>query len=397
MNNRFRLLTIYAVTIMTAVGTSAMPPALRAVENHFGITTDVASGLMAVFTLPGIFLTALLGIMSDSVGRRRILVPSLAVFAIGGACAFYAETFGHLLVIRLIQGVGAASLGALNVTLIGDYFSGTERTKFMGYNNSVLSVGTAAFPIISGALAGISWKLPFALPLLAAFVMILVMMFIKDSDSPRRSTSFAQYMQVAFTALRIRSVVVLLIVSVVTFALLFGPFLTFVQSYMKTIIAPNDANILPKIGAITSAMSVSTAIAASFLGTLTQRFSHKRMLYVSCILYAISLSLFWIMPNFVLLFIPSIVFGAAQAFNQPNVQSLIAAYAPEQQRGVFMSLNRTVSLLGQTLGPVFFGSVVYLQLIGNTEVFRFAAVFLCGAMCALVLAFIVRSQKQLAE
>lgn len=395
--NTNRLLAIYAVTLMTAVGTSAMPPALRAVEGYFGITADVSGGLLAIFTLPGIFLTTLLGIMSDSVGRRKILVPSLAIFAVGGVWAFFANSFGDLLLIRLVQGVGAASLGALNVTLIGDYYSGTERTKIMGYNNSVLSVGTAAFPVISGALAGISWKLPFALPVLAALVMVLVLMFIRDTDSPRRTTSFWLYMQGALWALRIKTIVVLLLVSVVTFALLFGPFLNYVQSYMKNILAPNDPNILPKIGAITSIMSVSTAIGASFLGKLTQRYSHKLLLVVSCVLYAVALSLFWIMPTFGLLFIPSIIFGVAQAFNQPNVQSLIAAYAPTEQRGVFMSLNRTVSLLGQTLGPVVFGKLVYYQLSGHDEIFRLGAVFMCGAMCALVLAFIVKMQKQLVQ
>ena len=63
--------------------------------------------------------------------------------------------------------MGGASLGALNLTIISDLYAGPVRTEAMGYNASVLSVGTASYPAIGGALALLGWNYPFALSLFA--------------------------------------------------------------------------------------------------------------------------------------------------------------------------------------------------------------------------------------
>ena len=96
-------------------------------------------------------------------GRRKVLVPSLFLFGIASVACALATDFGLLLVLQTLQGVGAAALGAINVTMIGDLYSGQRRTEALGYNSSVLSVGTASYPAIGGALALLGWRYPFAL------------------------------------------------------------------------------------------------------------------------------------------------------------------------------------------------------------------------------------------
>ena len=64
---------------------------------------------------------------------------------------------------RAEQGIGASAIGSINVTLIGDLFAGRQRTTAMGFNASVLSIGTAAYPAVVGALALVAWSAPFAL------------------------------------------------------------------------------------------------------------------------------------------------------------------------------------------------------------------------------------------
>jgi MFS transporter, ACDE family, multidrug resistance protein len=89
-------------------------------------------------------LTPIWGVLSDRFGRKRVLAPSPILFGlVGGACAL-ARDFGLLLMLRLLQGIGAVALGAINVTIIGDLFSGRRRTAAIGYNSSVLSTATAS-------------------------------------------------------------------------------------------------------------------------------------------------------------------------------------------------------------------------------------------------------------
>ena len=95
--------------------------------------------------MPGVFLTPVAGVLSYKFGRKTVLIPSLLLFGVaGGACALVSE-FELLFGLRLLQGVGAAALGATTkVTLIGDLFVGREWTAALGYNSCVLSTGTRA-------------------------------------------------------------------------------------------------------------------------------------------------------------------------------------------------------------------------------------------------------------
>jgi ACDE family multidrug resistance protein len=118
-----------------------------------GVSSGQVGLLITIFTLPGIVMTPVLGVLSDRYGRKKILVPALLLFGLaGGACAF-ASSFDILLALRFFQGMGAAALGTLNVTVIGDIYEDRERASALGYNSSVLSVETASYPAIGGLLA----------------------------------------------------------------------------------------------------------------------------------------------------------------------------------------------------------------------------------------------------
>jgi len=78
--------------------------------------------------------------------------------------------------------MGAGALGTLNVTVIGDIYSGRERSAALGYNSSVLSVGTASYPAIGGALATFGWFYPFTLAFLAVPVGILVLVSLRNPE-----------------------------------------------------------------------------------------------------------------------------------------------------------------------------------------------------------------------
>lgn len=145
---------IFGVTLMGIMGTTSVTPAFPKIAQELGVSTGQVFLLITVYTILGILLTAIDGTLSDRYGRRKILVPSLMLFGLaGGACAFV-QDFGLLLALRVLQGVGAAGLGALNNAIIGDIYMGRERTAALGYNSSVLSIGTASWMIVTGVDGG---------------------------------------------------------------------------------------------------------------------------------------------------------------------------------------------------------------------------------------------------
>jgi MFS transporter, ACDE family, multidrug resistance protein len=109
---------VFAVTLMAVLGTSSITPAFPKIVQELGISSGQVGLLITVFTFPGVLLTSVWGALSDRFGRRKILVPSLMLFGIaGGACAFVWD-FELLLMLRTLQGVGAAALMAINVTVL---------------------------------------------------------------------------------------------------------------------------------------------------------------------------------------------------------------------------------------------------------------------------------------
>lgn len=123
---------LFGVTLMAVLGVSSITPALPEIRDAFGVTSAQVGLLITVFTLPGIALTPVLGVLSDRHGRRKILVPALLLFGLaGGICAF-ARSFELLLALngmalRAGQTIGpllmAATAGTLGLT--GAYLAAT--------------------------------------------------------------------------------------------------------------------------------------------------------------------------------------------------------------------------------------------------------------------------------
>jgi len=82
--------------------------------------------LITAFTLPGIILVPIMGILADKFGRKKILVPSLMLFGIAGGSCFFFKNFSILLLLRFLQGIGGiiyVILGMNTVFYIGSGFS----------------------------------------------------------------------------------------------------------------------------------------------------------------------------------------------------------------------------------------------------------------------------------
>jgi MFS transporter, ACDE family, multidrug resistance protein len=338
---------LFGVTLMAVLGVSSITPALPEIRDAFSVTSAQVGLLITIFTLPGISLTPVLGVLSDRHGRRKILIPALLLFGIaGGLCAF-ARSFELLLSLRLLQGMGAAALGTLNVTVIGDIFTGHERSAALGYNASVLSIGTASYPAIGGALETLGWFYPFALAFLAVPVGLLVL-FSLHNPEPHNDQRLREYFGDVFSRLSDREVLGLLGVSLLTFIILFGPQLTFLPILMdERFGAPSYLR-----GAVLSGASLTTALTSARLGALTRRINERTLLEIAFVLYAAGLALVALVPNVWLLVVPAVLFGVAQGVNLPNVFSLLNAHAPSENRGAFMATNGMSLRAGQTIGPL---------------------------------------------
>ncbi len=350
------LYIIFSITLVAVMGVASITPAFPDIIAYFGIDAQEVGLLIVAFTLPGVFLTPITGTLADRFGRKLVLVPSLFLFGLAGVGCMFTTSFWSLLVLRFLQGVGASSLSSLNLTLVGDLFSGNERTQVMGYNASVLSIGTATYPAVGGALAVLGWKYIFILPVLAIPLGIWVLNGLKNPE-PKNKQKLSTYFGRVWKTINQRNVWALLIINIILFLILYGTYLTYFPLMMKNRMNADSYHI----GLMMSLMSVVTAIMSSRLGWLNERIPVKRQLLVGSSAYLLASLLMLVADNYGVIAFSVIVFGLGHGVVIPSIQNLLVGFASIQERAAFMSVNSMVLRIGQTLGPLLVGAFYALS------------------------------------
>jgi MFS transporter, ACDE family, multidrug resistance protein len=355
------LYIIFGVTLTAVMGVSSIAPAFPSIARSLDVSSGQIGLLITFFTLPGIVFTPIFGILADRFSRKVILVPSLFLFGIAGTACAFATSFEQLLLFRVFQGIGSAALGVLNLTLIGDLYSGNQRATVMGYNGSVLSIGTAMYPAIGGALAIVGWHYPFFLSLIAIPVGLFALFGLKQKPG-KNGLGLNLYLKEIRSALYSKMVLGLFLGMFFTFIILYGGYITFFtilldEKFEKSSLA---------IGIILSGSSLLTAITSAQLGKLTQRFSEKSLITTAAVLYTVTFLLIPAIDNIWYFILPISIFGIAQGINIPSILNLLTGYAPKELRAAFLSVNWMVMRIGQALGPYLLGLVyLYISLDGT--------------------------------
>lgn len=375
------LLIIFSITLISVMGVSSITPILPEVGRVFGVSPQEAGWLVAAFTLPGIVLTPCFGLMSDRYGRKRILVPSILVFAVAGHACAYADSFAQLLMLRAIQGAGVASLSAINITMIGDMYEGNERATVTGYNSGFISTAAAAYPAIGGALALIGWRYPFALPLIGFPIALVVMLWLKNPE-PRMTDRFAVYIRKLWRSLKQRGTGTMLFSSLVAFTLLYGPLVTFMPFLLEDKFGANSV----QIGWVMASAAVGSAIASVFVGRLMRRYRGRQILITAFAMMGLSTAVIPFLDSMWTVACAVAVLGATHGIGISIVQIRLVETGAPEQRGALMALNSTMFRTGQTIGPLTMGALLAL---GGME-----AVFVGGGAIGLftVVVLIVQSR-----
>ena len=374
---------IFGITLAYIMGVASITPAFPKIVKELNISVKDVGLLITAFSFPGILLVPFLGVIADRWGRKRIIIPFLMLFGIAGGLCFFVRDFKLLLILRLIQGIGAAPLGSLTVAIIGDLYSKKELVAAMGYNSSIRSIGSAGYPAIGGALAMMGWHYPFILPVIAIPIGFFVLFNLKVPE-PENDVHVREHLNIVWKKLRSRQMVGLLVISIIIFIMLFGSYMTFFPLLLGNSFGASSLII----GLIIASVSLIAAFTSSQLSKIIRLFSKKTILKMSFILYALALLIIPLISQLRLFFIPVIIFGIAHGMSIPVIQALFAEAAPLKYRATFMSVSGMTFRVGQTLGPFLMGLVTGIWGIGGA--------FYTGAALSismLVIMFVLEIKK----
>ena len=158
---------------VTAISIDNLLPAFPAIETRFGVTDPNHLQLLVYVYMLGFGPAQIIyGPLSDALGRRPVLMASLAVYVAGCVLAMLAPSFGWLLAARVIQGMGAAGGRVLSTAIVRDRFAGREMASVMSLIMMVFLIVPMIAPAIGGAMLAFgSWVYVFVSMLILAFIV----------------------------------------------------------------------------------------------------------------------------------------------------------------------------------------------------------------------------------
>ncbi|MEO1377757.1 MAG: MFS transporter [Cyanobacteria bacterium J06635_10] len=349
------LLIVVSMTTIAILPLFSVSPILPTIAKGLNISPSQAGLIMAAYLIPVAIGTPIFGVLADKFGFKKVLIPSLLLFALGGTLCAFAPNFHSLVEWRILQGIGAAPLEALVLSIISSLYSGKRLTAAMAVNSAAIGVGSTIYPTLGGILAGISWRYPFALSLLAVPVALLVLLKLKLAKREKNTQKFkiGNYVKNIVKSIQNRQVLALFLAIIALFMVEFGAFYTFTPVMAESKLGASSA----VIGIILTTNAISLTIFSFFIGLFARKLSEVRLIQISLIIFSIALCIIPSVNSIPMLVIPCILIGIVEALAFPSLQGSLAKFAPQESRAGFMSLNVTIQSIGRAIGPVFAGII----------------------------------------
>lgn len=363
---------VFAVTLTGIMGNSLVSPLIPDILDTFDRSDASAGPLVAAASLPGIVLAPLIGIAADRWGRRPVLTTCLTVFGAAGLVTALAPTFSVLILTRFLMGTGSAGLVNLGVVLIGDHFDGEERTKWIGRNAAMLTVGVAVIPLSSGLIAEvIGWR-GTTVGYTVGFAAAVWSWRMLRHEPPRQAATVRSQLAGIRLALGDPVIATTLAVGTLTFATIFGVFLTAMPTHLENAFDLSSG----WRGLVIGVPALSSALIGFNLGRIRRRVPVRWALATSATSWVIGMSLIGLAGSLVVLVVGALSYGIGEGALIPNLQEVAVTAAPPEHRGAVVATWVGFARLGQTAGPLLAGA-----LLASSGA---PAVFMAGAIASAV-------------
>ena len=174
MKHRLLVVILAALSMLGALSIDAYLPALPTIARDYATSLPAVQQTLTVYLFAFGSMTLFYGTLSDSFGRRPVILVSLVFYFASSFGAAYAPTLGWLLFFRLLQGLSVGAGSVVGRAIVGDLFSGAEAQRIMSYISVVFGAAPALAPIIGGwVLSFWGWRSIFHLIALFTFVLLL--------------------------------------------------------------------------------------------------------------------------------------------------------------------------------------------------------------------------------
>lgn len=394
MKNIWKLAALSGVPFIMVLGNSMLIPVFPQMQQDLGITQLQVGLTITLFSIPAGLTIPILGFLSDKIGRKKIIVPALIVYAIGGLISGLApllleNPYYVLLSGRILQGIGAGGTGPIAMALVSDIFKGNERSKALGVVEAANGIGKVVSPIFGALIGLIIWyALFYVYAFLAIPTAIAVWLAIKEPPLKTKDRTFKKYVSNIANIFKQKGKTLLgsYFAGSVVLLVLFG-----VLSYLSDILETQYG----LTGVVKGFALAGPVLAMSATAFLSGKFleNHQELMKESILLglgmSTVALALIAFIRNDIVFFSGLFFNGVGAGLVLPAVNTLVTSSAPLEERGGITALYGSVRFFGVAAGPPAFSSLLEIS-----RVFMFG--FGAGVVgIATALAFFTVSESQI--
>ncbi|MFB8040855.1 MFS transporter [Streptomyces hydrogenans] len=366
---------------LPVLGAVLLAPVLPRMQDHFDDVPGSAALVPVVLTVPALALALLApfaGVIVDRLGRKRLLIAATALYAVFGTAPLWLDSLHAILISRILVGVTEAAIMTACTTLIGDYYSGALRDRYLALQTMCASASATLFFLLGGALGAADWRAPFwlyAVGLLIAPLMARVLPAptppARDGSTERRTTPHP------FPVRRMAGICLLTVFGAVVFYA--------VPVEMAYLLDDLGTDSTGTIGAVTAVASAATVL-GSVLFTRTA--PHRRPLPLLLALCALGFLLMGLADGLPLLITGAVINCVGTGMLLPSLVTRAMARLDFAERGRGMGLWTAAFFLGEFLCP--------LALLAGKEAAGSlaAAVVVLGAATALLAATLLPATRR---
>jgi MFS family permease len=377
-------ITLLLTSMLTMMAGAVVAPALPSIQEAFDGVEGNELLTRLIITLPALFmrlLSPIAGYIIDKIGRLKLLIFSLILYAISGTSGYFLNDLYLILIGRAVLGIAVAGILNTVLTLIGDYMSGKERNSFMGYQGAFAGFGGVVFIGIAGLLAEVNWHLPFSLYLFSLIDLVLVLIFLYEPEKPPKTNK-----EISVTKLNKKYIKLFLVIDAIGFV---GIVFFYMVPVQIPFMLDNIGVSKSLIGWTISIFSLSQALLSIFYGKIKSRLSFKEMFFFSFLLMASGYFIISLADKMPFYFVGLILAGFGTGLFMPNGNLWIISLAPMQVRGRFVSYLSMASFFGMFLSPVIIQPIIKRTSISGS--FLIASII----MLLIALVFLYRRKNDL--
>ncbi len=366
MDNKYeglRRATLLIASTLTVMAGAIIAPALPQISKEFSHIQGAELLSRLVLTLPALFmaiLAPLAGFFIDRSGRKTVLLISLILYAIAGTSGLYLNSLEAILVGRAFLGIAVGGLITTVITLIGDYFEGDQRSRFVGIQAAFAGMGGLVFISSGGVLADIHWRLPFAIYVTSLIVWVMAIISIyeplkatlKSTDSHDDKPSVVKMPSVAF-----------LICGVALFSA--------IVFYMIPVQMPFMLNAMEgisntEIGFAIAFVNVASVTTSLNYGKVKRRLSFEAIMGV---VYLTVFTGFFIISrseSYIMMIVGIAISGLGFGLMMPNINLWMISVAPPSLRGRMVGYLNTALFFGMFISPVAIQPLIAISSLYNS-------------------------------